>query len=164
MLKSISSYVLASAAGVAVAFMLSGIFMVTEVTGTAMEPELQEGSYVLVDKHAYTRASAVPDTGDVVAVRNHIYTEDGEGSIIIRRVAGKPGDVIEIKNDILYVNDRPFTDHMAEPAHMDDIAEYVLGDDEVFLMSDDRRSGTDSRNEAIGTVELSSCLGKVCFK
>ena len=53
---------------------------------------------------------------------------------------------------------------MAEPAHMDDIAEYVLGDDEVFLMSDDRRSGTDSRNEAIGTVELSSCLGKVCFK
>lgn len=74
MLKSISAYVLASAAGVAVAFMLSGIFMVTEVTGTAMEPELQEGSYVLVDKHAYTRASAVPDTGDVVAVRKlYIY-------------------------------------------------------------------------------------------
>ena len=38
MLKSISAYVLASAAGVAVALsMLSGIFMVTEVTGTAME-------------------------------------------------------------------------------------------------------------------------------
>lgn len=164
MLKRIIAYVLACAAGVAVAFMLSGIFMVTEVTGTAMEPELQEGSYVLVDKHAYSKDRSDPDTGDLVAVRNHIYTEDGEGSIIIRRIAGKPGDMIEIKNDILYINDHPFTDHMAEPAHMDDIAEYVLGDDEVFLMSDDRRSCTDSRNEAIGTVALSSCLGKVCFK
>ena len=164
MLKKIIAYVLASAAGVAAAFMLSGIFMVTEVTGTAMEPELQEGSYVLVDKHAYSKDGSAPDTGDLIAVRNHIYTEDGEGSIIIRRIAGKPGDMIEITNDILYINDRPFTDHMAEPAHMDDIAEYVLGDDEVFLMSDDRRSGTDSRNEAIGTVTLSSCLGKVCFK
>ena len=164
MLKRIIAYVLASAAGMTAAFMLSGIFMVTEVTGTAMEPELHEGSYVLVDKHAYTGDSSVPDTGDLVAVGNHIYTEDGEGSIIIRRVAGKPGDMIEIKNDILYVNDRPCTDHMSEPAHMEDIAAYVLGDDEVFLMSDDRRSGTDSRNEAIGTVALGSCLGRVCFK
>lgn len=164
MLKRIIAYIISSAAGITAAFLLSGFFMLTEVTGSAMEPVLNEGSYVLINKAAYKSTDRSPDTGDIIAVKNHIYAESGEGSILLRRVAAASGDKVEIRNDILYINDAPCTEYSNDPASMKDMTPKLLKDGEIFLMSDDRRSLLDSRNEAIGVIQQDILIGKVCFK
>ena len=39
----------------------------------------------------------------------------------------------------------------------------TLGKDEIFVLSDDRSASMDSRNEAIGIIDIGECIGKVCF-
>ena len=164
MLKKLLLYALSAVVGGTAAFLLSGFFMITEVKGSGMEPVLHQGGYVLLDRAAARGTGERIDTGDVIAVRNHIYSEDGDGSILIRRVAGRSGDSVEIKDDTLYINDKPYTEYMDEPVHMDDMQPRKLGSGQFFIMSDDRSSSLDSRNEAIGMIDIRECIGKVCFK
>ncbi|MDO4546238.1 MAG: signal peptidase I [Bacillota bacterium] len=162
MIKRVLLYLAAAVAGIALAVFASQVFCITEVNGTAMEPAIGEDSSLLVNRWAYREKE--PVVGDIVAFRSDIYGEEGEGSVLVRRVAGVSGDVVEIKENILYRNGKPYTEHMKEPVHMDDMDEIRLGDGEIFLLSDNRKSSLDSRNEAIGIIETEDCIGKVCFK
>lgn len=162
MIKRVVIYFISAAAGIVCAAIFSGVFLVTDVSGNGMEPVLENGDRILINKMAY--ADKMPEIGDVVAVRNHVYGEEGEGSVLVRRVAGRGGDSIEIENDIFYLNDRPYTEYMKEPVHMDDIDRYRLKKNRIFIFSDNRKSSMDSRNEAIGTVDMKDCIGKVCFR
>lgn len=164
MLKETLSYFFAAVVGITVAVVLSGIFTITEAKGSGMEPDIADGTYVIIDKVAYEKKSQEPATGDIVAFRSSIYGEEGEGSILIRRIAGAPGDKVGIKDDVFYLNGRPYTKYMNEAVHMDDMKETLLGNDEIFVLSDNRRSSMDSRNEAIGILKAEDCIGKVCFK
>lgn len=162
MAKRILAYFAAAIAGVLCAFLLSGVFFITSVTGSGMEPNINGGSYVLVNKLAYSGSS--PQVGDVVAVKSRVYGEEGEGSVLVRRVAGAEGDMVEIKDDIFYLNGKPYTEHMKEAVHMEDMEKIKLKDGEFFILSDNRKSSMDSRNQAVGVVEESDCMGKICFK
>ena len=62
---------------------------------------------------------------------------------------------VEIKDDIFYLNDKPYEKHMVEAVHMEPMGEVTLGKDEIFVLSDDRSSSMDSRNEAIGIIAAS---------
>lgn len=163
MIKRVVSYVCAAAAGIICAFILSGVFMISQADGSGMEPELRSGSRVLINKLAYSFNGNVPQTGDVIAFKSDVYGEEGEGRILIRRVAAGPGDCVEIRDSIFYLNDKPYTDYMSDAAYMEPFSRKALGDDEIFVLSDNRKSSMDSRNEAIGILETSDCIGKVCF-
>lgn len=163
MFKRVVSYVCAALLGVISAVLLSGVFMVVKAEGSGMEPEIGNGSWVLINKLSYDETGESPETGCVVAFRSDVYGEEGEGRILIRRVAGSPGDTVEISNNIFYLNDRPYTEHMSEASQMETFARTTLGDDEIFVLSDNRKSSMDSRNEAIGILKVSDCIGKICF-
>lgn len=164
MFKRVVSYICAAAIGIVCALIVSGAFTITEVVGIGMEPAVKDGSRVLIDKMAYSdEGTSVPETGELVAFMSDVYDEEGEGKILVRRVAGSPGDTVEIKDDIFYLNDRPYTEHMSEAAHMEDFERTKLGNDEIFVLSDNRKSSMDSRNEAIGILQLGDCIGEVCF-
>ena len=53
---------------------------------------------------------------------------------------------------------------MKEAVHMEDMDKVKLKKDEIFILSDNRKSSMDSRNQAIGIVDEKDCMGKVCFK
>lgn len=161
MIKRTVLYVVAALVGVGAAFGLSAIFMVTTVMGSGMEPSLRDGSKVLIFKEAGSRE--LSNRGNAVAFWSDVYGEEGEGSILVRRVAASGGDDVKIKDSILYVNGKPYTDYMKEAVYMEDMKKIQLKADQLFLMSDNRESSMDSRNAAIGVVNKKDCIGKVCF-
>lgn len=161
MFKRILLYVSAAVIGVAAALAVTSVFTVTTVTGSSMEPALKDGTKVLINKLAYAKDTSVPSVGDLIAFESDVYSEEGEGSILVRRVAGKSGDTVEIKDNIFYLNDKPYDEYMKEPVHMDDMAKIRLMNDEIFVLSDNRKSSMDSRNEAIGVLKTEDCIGKV---
>lgn len=163
MAKRVVLYVCAALIGAASAYILSGIFMFIQAEGSGMEPEMKNGSGVLINRLAFDVNGKLPETGDVIAFKSDVYGEEGEGRILIRRVAGGPGDTVEISDNIFYLNDRPYTEHMSEASQMDTFDRTTLGNDEIFVLSDNRKSSMDSRNEAIGILKISDCIGKVCF-
>ena len=164
MWKRIVAYGTAAVLGIVCAVGFFSVFTIIRVTGTGMEPAYEAGSHVLVHKLAYHKK--MPQIGDVVAIRHQVYSEDGEDSILIRRVAGHPGDRIEIRNNVFYRNVKPCPSSaktMPEDVVMEDFYPRTLGKGEVFLLCDDRRSFMDSRNEAIGILTVEDCIGKVCM-
>jgi len=159
MYKKVLLYGITAAAGVLAALAVTAVFTVMTVRGSGMEPALCDGDKVLINK--IVDADSV---GDIVAFRSSVYGEEGEGSILVRRIAGAAGDNVEIKNHMFYLNGKPYDEYMKEPVSMDDMAEIDLGDDELFVLGDNRKSSMDSRNEAIGVLKVDDCVGKVVLK
>lgn len=165
MYKRFALYVAAAVLGVACAVAASAVFTITAVSGSGMEPAIADGSKVLVNKLAYHgKDAAVPEVGSVVAFRSEVYGEEGEGSILVRRIAASGGDMVAIKNNIFYRNGEPYEEYMDEAVHMEPMDEVKLADYEIFVLSDNRKSSMDSRNEAIGILDIRDCIGKVCFQ
>lgn len=167
MYKRIIIYGAAAVLGVLSAIVVTTVFTIMTVRGSGMEPALYDGDKVLINKLAYAKHAPggspenIPSLGEMVAFKNNIYGEEGEGSILIRRVAGTPGDKVEIKDDIFYRNNKPYNEYMKEPVSMDDMEMILLGNNEIFVLSDNRTSSMDSRNEAIGVLKIDDCVGKV---
>lgn len=165
MVKRLVLYITAAVMGISAAFVLSGVFEVTVVTGSGMEESIEDGSRVLINKLAYGADSDKrPEIGDVVAFNCDVYGEEGEGNILVRRVAGSFGDMVEIKDNIFYLNGKPYDEYMSDAAHMEPMSRTMLKDHEIFVLSDNRKSSMDSRNEAIGILDSRECIGRVCFE
>lgn len=165
MYKRFALYVAAAILGVVCAAAVSAVFTITAVSGSGMEPAIANGSKVLVNKLAYHgKDAAVPEIGSVVAFRSAVYGEEGEGSILVRRVAARQGDVVSIKDNVFYRNGKPYEEYMDEAVHMEPMDAVKLGNYEIFVLSDNRKSSMDSRNEAIGILDVRDCIGKVCFQ
>lgn len=170
MYKRIILYGTAAVLGVLSAIAVTAVFTVMTVRGSGMEPAIYDGDKVLINKLAYAKSAVgespgeVPSVGDLVAFRSSVYGEEGEGSILVRRVAGVSGDKVEIIDDIFYLNNKPYNEYMKEPVSMDDMGKVSLGKDEIFVLSDNRTSSMDSRNKAIGVLKIDDCIGKVTLK
>ena len=164
MFKRIILYAAAAVLGVGMSVIVTATFTVVSVNGSSMEPAIEDGSKVLVNKLAYSKMSQTPAIGDIVAFKSDVFSEDGEGSILVRRVTGKPGDTVEIKDNIFYLNGNPYDEYMKEPVHMDDMEKIILADDEIFVLSDNRKFSMDSRDEAVGVLKIEECVGKGTLK
>ncbi|GAB5547078.1 MAG: signal peptidase I [Sandaracinaceae bacterium] len=88
------------------------LFEAFEIDGPSMEPTLLHGDRVVVAKFLYglflpftneaVATWGMPEPGDVVIVRSPADNID-----IVKRVIGVPGDVIEIRDDVVYRNGEP---------------------------------------------------------
>ena len=101
-----------------------GIAQAYEVDGPSMEPTLLTGEKLLVARCAYGLALpgveetvvswSLPAVGDVVILASpQDPTED-----LVKRVIGLPGDVVEVRNDVIYRNGEALTfagPHACEP-------------------------------------------------
>ena len=124
------------------------------VDGASMEPTLQSGEFVIVNKLAYLFGE--PTTGDVIVFH---FPRDPDQEYI-KRIIGLPGDRVEIKNGEVFVNDRVLDeDYIAASPVYEDILE-VPGDSLVVL-GDNRNNSSDSHNW--GPVPLDYVIGKATF-
>ena len=119
------------------------------VMSGSMEPTLEVGSY-LIGQHAVIN----PERGDIV-----VFKIDGDDRDLIKRVVGVTGDVIDIVDGKLWVNGEPATDEHAQGTTktLDYLNEhvsfpYIVPDDAVFVMGDNREHSLDSRS--FGAVPL----------
>lgn len=155
---------------VAAAFLLLiFVFNVSTVVGSSMEPTMREGDRVIISSLFYT-----PDYGDVAALwaENLPNRGTGEnGEMIVKRIIGLEGDIIEIDPDsgIVYRNGEALSeDYIMENINSNHLgnAEYPLVVDEgcVFVLGDNRNRSTDSRYvDAGGSEYFVGCVDKRCI-
>ena len=138
-------------------------YFMTSLTcvGQAMEPTVQSGAQVLVNRFIYSLAS--PKPGDVVVFRPNGNTN---AHYYMRRVIGVPGDTVRIVEGFVYVNGELFetgtgNEQMDYPGVAEE--EITLAKDEYFVLGDNRNASEDSRNADIGNVKKQDIYGLAWF-
>ncbi len=124
------------------------------VDGASMEPTLQSGEFVIVNKLSYLFGE--PTTGDVIVFH---FPRDPDQEYI-KRIIGLPGDRVEINNGEVYVNDQLLDEDYiaASPVYEDT---WEVPGDSLFVLGDNRNNSSDSHNW--GTVPMEYVIGKATF-
>lgn len=130
-------------------------------SGDAMTPSIRNGEVVLVDRLVIDMKEL--SRGQIVAFRPN---GNKEVHFYIRRVAGLPGETVQIKEGKLYIDGEELKsyEYVSEIRDAGIAAEPVkLGADEYFLLGDNPQGGEDSRSSDIGIVKKDDLYGKVWF-
>lgn len=141
----------------------------TIVRQSSMEPNFYEGHYLLLSKQAYGLFGHEPEYGQIVVFESELADENGNEKLLIKRVIGKPGDTIRLKDGWVYRNgvkiDEPYIHMQGEswsPYGTDQT--YTVPEGEYFLMGDHREVSVDSRYDEVGTVALDQFEGRVFLR
>lgn len=131
----------------------------TTVEGSSMEPCLQNKDELIVEKISYLTGE--PERFDVVVFK---FNEDTK---YIKRIIGLPGETVRIEEGKIYINDRAIFDQYANGVMENaGIAEktITLGEEEYFVLGDNRNASKDSRDEEVGTVKKDQIIGKAWLR
>ena len=110
------------------------------VIGHSMQPTIEEGQYLLIDKLFYDMGE--PQRGDVVV----LHPPDMPGQIYIKRVVGIPGDTVEIRDGQLFINEQAVLEPWdTRPYPASNWGPGRVGEDEVMVLGDNRPGSRDSR-------------------
>lgn len=120
-----------------------------KIAGSSMEDTLCSGDVALV-----LRLRGEPERGDIVQC-----AFPGRDGTYVKRLIGLPGDAVEFLDGALTVNGRPVSEpYVSSPT--EDIRA-VLGEDEYFVLGDNRAESYDSRAEDMGCISGEDLLGRV---
>jgi signal peptidase I len=128
------------------------------VNGTSMQPTLQNGDRLLVNKFMLLLRS--PSVGDVITFRD----PSDQTRFLVKRVIGVPGDVIEIRGGSLYRNGVRVVEKYIDSVIEDgDFGPIRVQPGTVFVLGDNRHrfASRDSRYDSVGLVPISLIDGKV---
>lgn len=113
------------------------------IIGQSMEPNYRESQRLLVDR--VSPRLGWLNRGDIVIVHSPVQ-EDIE---LIKRLIGKPGDVVELRDNRVFVNgnvlDEPYLPADANSGPRNNATSWTLGDNQYFIMGDNRSASQDSR-------------------
>ncbi|MDQ7025405.1 MAG: signal peptidase I [Anaerolineae bacterium] len=129
------------------------------VRGHSMEPNLYEGNRLAGSPIPYWVGE--PQRGDIIM----LYPVEENGPNLVKRIIGLPGETIEIYEQQVYVDGQLLEeDYIQEPCrrYRCNDAVWVLGDDELFVMGDNRNVSRDSRN--YGAVTSDKIMAKVILR
>jgi len=122
------------------------------VSGPSMEPALQPGDYVLVYKLGVGNGRE-PERNSVVTLVSPLDPRE----ILVKRVGGLPGDVIQYQGDQVLVNGVPMGRSGTPPGVGMGLPEYVPPG-HVFVLGDNREDSEDSRDW--GPIKITALRGK----
>lgn len=146
-----------------------GLFLVPKyvlekvsVDGTSMEASLFDGEHVLIEK--VSRYFDGPERFEIVVfTKNHgTYTKT-----YIKRVIGLPGESVQIIGDRIFINGEEISEDFGkDPMDYAGIASepILLGEDEYFVLGDNRLVSVDSRDAKIGAVTKDELDGVVFLR
>lgn len=130
----------------------------TRVSGHSMETTLSDGDNLIVDKLTYHFKD--PKRYDII-VFPFKYEEN---TYYIKRIIGLPGETVQVVNGYTYVNGELLESDIYGAEVMEDpgIAEnpITLGEDEYFVLGDNRNHSSDSRDPSVGVLTRDDLIGK----
>lgn len=134
------------------------------VKGASMEPNFHDNEYLIIDEATYHFSS--PKRGEVIVFHNPRQPSE----FYIKRVIGLPNERVEIAhNQIRITNaDNPAGFTLDESAYLQETVyttgteDIELGDEEYFVMGDNRASSLDSR--IFGPITKSEIVGRIWLR
>lgn len=157
--KEVSLWIFEIAITLAIAFVFVYFFgLRTSVVGQSMAPTLTNKENILVNRFIYQISD--PKANDLV-----VFLPNGneKSHYYVKRVIGVPGDTVQIIDGIVYVNGEAFEEQIDVPETVEaELAEepVELGEDEYFVLGDNRNNSEDSRYANIGNVKKEYIIGK----
>lgn len=113
------------------------------VSGSSMDPTFKDKDYIIVDQLSYRLHE--PERQDVIIFR---YPKD-PSQFFIKRVIGLPGETVTINGGVVTIKDTADDTLLLEEPYIVhekiDSTSLTLGEEEYFVMGDNRRSSLDSR-------------------
>ncbi len=134
----------------------------TEVSGHSMEDTLHHGDNLIVDKLTYRFRD--PVRYDII-VFPYKYQED---TYYIKRIIGLPGEMVQVteEGDILIDGEILEESYGKEVMKSPGIAAepILLGEDEYFVLGDNRNASADSRDPSVGIIRRSDIVGRAWLR
>ncbi len=140
---------------------------VSRIDGSSMEPNFHDNQLILVNRFnvSYERFDVV--FVNVSKERTSYYQDD----FFLKRIVGLPGETIEYKSDMLYIDGTVVTEtfengvtknfKFAEVCMIAETSCDVIPEDYYFVLGDNRQKSTDSR--VIGLVHKDDLFGKIIY-
>lgn len=130
----------------------------TQVSGSSMETTLSDGDNLLVDKLSYRFKE--PERFDIIVFPFQYETN----TYYIKRIIGLPGETIQIDYDgNIYIDGELLEEDYGRETIINPgraIEPITLGEDEYFVMGDNRNNSLDSRDPSVGNIKRSDIIGK----
>ena len=136
----------------------------TEVEGASMENTLHNGDNLIVDKLSYRFHD--PERFDIIVFPFQYQAN----TYYIKRIIGLPGETVQIMDDgSIYINGEKLEENygmeVIKPETIGRAAEPIeLGDDEYFVMGDNRNNSSDSRTDMVGNITRENIIGKAWLR
>lgn len=132
----------------------------TEVDGESMEPMLSNGDNLIVDKISYRFRD--PQRFDIIV----FPFQYKENTYYIKRIIGLPGETVQI--DIqgnIYIDGEVLTENYGREIIRQDtvgiaVNPITLGEDEYFVLGDNRNNSSDSRMDVVGNIKREDIIGR----
>lgn len=129
--------------------------------GQSMSTTIEGGDAVLLDGLSYKLGN--PKRNDVIAFQ---LNGNREGASSIKRILGLPGETIQIKDGMIYIDGEIYLEKKDYPAMTDaGLAEepITLGTNQYFVLGDNRNNSEDSRYADVGMIKKRYIAGKIWF-
>ena len=133
----------------------------TEVSGSSMETTLSDKNQLIVDKMTYRFRD--PKRYDIV-VFPYQYQDN---TYYIKRIIGLPGETVQILSGMVYIDGMRLDEHYGnEIMENPGIAEepLTLGEDEYFVLGDNRNNSSDSRASDVGLIHRKDLIGRAWIR
>lgn len=144
---------------IVIAFVIKFFFFeIIEVDGNSMYPTLHNKDRLVVNKISYILHE--PEVGDIVTFA---YPSDTSVDFI-KRIVAKEGDIVEIKDNHLYINGEKKTEPYINEKEMADFSEVTVPENSFFVLGDNRNNSRDSRYIDVGFLKEDDIKGKAVFR
>jgi signal peptidase I len=135
------------------------IFQPFIVKGQSMEPNFEDGDYLIIDEITYRFRE--PKRGEVVVFKNPM----NEHQRFIKRIIGLPGETVEISDGKIFISNgekkvlqEPYLNFSFTAGDI----RITLGKDEYFVLGDNRQFSLDSRR--FGPIKKKEIVGRVLLR
>ncbi|WP_274651470.1 signal peptidase I [Paenibacillus humicola] len=156
--RELREWVISLAIAVTVSLLIQNYaFAQTKVLNVSMQRTLFDGQRLIEDKISYHFEH--PHRGDIVIING-----PESDKRLIKRVIGLPGDVLDFRNGLVYVNGKKLDEPYVKGQTFSNGLQlpYTVPANKVFVMGDNRENSMDSRE--IGPIALSSIEGRAVFR
>lgn len=132
-----------------------------EVEGMSMYPTLEDGEHLILDKLTYRLR---PPKRYEIVVFPPKYREN---TYYIKRIIGLPGEKVSIVEGEVWIDDEPLKEDFGfDKMQWAGLAEtaFYLGEDEYFVLGDNRNDSLDSREPQVGSIKQEDIIGRAFLR
>ena len=156
--REIMEWIIVIEVAVILAVVLNMFLIVNAVIPSAsMETTIMTGDRIFGNRLAYVKND--PVRGDIVIFK----FPDDEKQLFIKRLIGMPGDALEMKDGIIYINGEALDEPYLATIPYGDYGPVTVPEGAYFVMGDNRNNSADSRYWKQPFVYRDKILGKAVF-